>query len=204
MKKPFLQVTIKCKPLVKAYLENNFGKEINIPEEHVLGKLFLSLLVKNNSRPDGTCIEYESEATVNICVRSYIYDGVAMNRVNTRAFNAAAENYIRNFTRSNLDSLLMLQEQQREWKDTFRRSLLNRMAVVSAESQKELRTLIRSIEKELAAHELNIKTAIETVIMDTLKLDFTVLNYEAVKKDYYRYRQKKFLTLMSLNQNNHA
>jgi len=188
MSSPFLKITIKCKPIVKAFLENNFGKQVFIPEEHVLNKVLCSQLFKNNTRQDITTIEYPDQVEISITESNFIYDGFNINKVNTRTFNCAVESYIRSLTRTNLDSLLLLQEKQKNWKDSYKSLVRDGIEVTN---NKKLAALIRKLEKEVSAHELNIKTAIHTVVTDTLKLDFNTVNYETVKKDYYRYRLKK-------------
>jgi hypothetical protein len=187
MSSNFLTVKVKCKPLVKAYLESNFGNPVTIPDEHIIYKIATSQLFKVNSRPTDSCIDYPDDIYINISEKNFNYDGFNINAVNTRTFNTAVDNYIKNLTRTNLDSLLALQEQQTNWKKKY----LDLIQLINKEAaNKDLIVRIRDIKKELNGHEFSIKTAISKVIIDTLKLNFEVISYETVKKDYYRYRIK--------------
>ncbi len=191
-KSTFISVTIPCKKVVKAYLEANFGTPVNIPEDHILHKLACSNLDKKNSRPvsGGIVSKYHEAIELSLRYNQFRYDGFNMDG-NARRFNDAVDSYIKTLCRTNLDSLLIAQDKQREWKKRFNEMLR------LFKGEKEARKYVRTMREELEHNELSIKAAIETVIYDVLKLDTDVLAYDTVKKDYYRYRNKKVFTLMS-------
>lgn len=197
MKSNFLTVKINCTPVVKSFLQNNFGNPVSIPEEHVLYKLAQSQLVKTNNRPD-VFKDYENSIELNISYRNFKHDGFNINPANTTLFNNAVDNYIKIFCRSNLDSMLLSYDKQVDWKKKCF-ELLDQ--VNKKHSDKAALELIKKLKAEMDEHEINIKKAIDIVVCEYLKIDLSVLNYEAVKKDYYRYRLKKFSTQMSSNIN---
>lgn len=190
-KSAFTSVQIPCKKVVKAYLENNFGSPVTIPEDHILHKLACSNLDKVNSRPArGVVSRYSDFIQLSIRYNQFRYDGFKMDG-NARRFNDAVDSYIKALCRTNLDSLLIAQERQKEWKRRYRELLK------IFKGDLEARKYVRVLKEELEQNEISIKAAIETVIYDVLKLDTDILAYDTVKKDYYRYRTKKVFTLMS-------
>lgn len=187
MKTYFTTVDIKCKPLVKLFLENNFGNPVTIPDEHVLNKLTSSQLVKKNSRYNDTG-EYTETIKFNLDHNKFRYDGFFITETNIRKFNASVNNYIKVICRSNLDALLISDAKQKNWKMKF----LQLLEHISSENiNNQIKADIKQFKKELDQHELNIKQCIEIVVTQFLKLDLDVLPYETVKKDYYRYRLKQ-------------
>ena len=194
MAQKFVTVLIQSKPLVKSFLENNFGKPVSIPENHILQKLDCAQLMKNNTR-HRPYKEYKEDEELSILKTKYRFDGFLINEANTQNFNNAVDNYIKNLCRSNLDALLISQEKHTEWRSRFFHlaDYVKRLEQCPEDVKKQ----IRKIKREIEAHEMNIKTAIETVVFDFLKLDPDVLSYDTVMKDYYRYRIKKFSHQMS-------
>ena len=194
MKNNFLTVKIYCKPVVKSYLEKNFGNPVTIPDEHILNKLACAQLFKGNTRPN-FFKEYTESIELNICERNFDYDGFNINDMNTRNFNTGVTHFIKVLCETNLDSLLLLHDKQLNWKSSFL-DLIN-MNVKSIKSLPEVTKLKKELEKELGDHQFTIKKAIKHVVCDCLKLDFETLKYDTVKKNYYRYRLKKFHTQKS-------
>lgn len=186
--KDFLTVKINCKPVVKSFLESNFGNPVRIPDEHPLYKLACSQLTKKNIRANDT-IEYTDHIELGISEANFRFDGHSIADVNIRIFNTAVDNYIKVLCRSSLDSLLLMHDKQINWKlrcmDLI--SFINKNKVPGAEVDKK----IKELKSEIEANEINIKEAINIVVTTFLKIDSTIYNYEAVKKDYYRYRMKK-------------
>lgn len=195
--------------MVAAFLKNNFGNPVVIPDRNQLHKLASSQLFKHNIRSvggNGFPKEYSEEVELALSFNNFRYDGFQINFMNTRNFNEAVSDHIRNLWRTNIDSLMISQEKQTNWKEKF----FELMGTVKGgvRSNKETAALEKQIRKELEAHEINIKQAINFVIEKTLKLDYNVLQYETVKKDYYRYRnpeqyekekkRKKNITPLSL------
>lgn len=183
----FTTVKISCKPLVKAFLENNFGNPVVIPDDHILNRVATAQLNKDNYR-NNQFTPYENCIELAISNNNFRYDGFSINEMNTQRFNSAVDNYIKTFYRSNLDSLLISQEKQTKWKERFLEltQLFKNTSHKSAELQKEL----KKMHSELEEHEINIKEAIE-IVLTRLKLTFEDLAYETIKKDYYRYRMRK-------------
>lgn len=188
-KQPFTTVKIQCTPLLKMYLENNFGTPVNIPDDHVLKKLATSQLVKQNIRPNGGSVKgetlkgYTEVIELAIHANNFLFDGFNITESNTRRFNEAVNNYIKDLYLSNLDSLLIAQEKQTDWKRRFENLMLE-VKNISKPSAKR----ISELKRELEENELNIKKAIEIVIYDILHVDIDVLATETVRKAYYRYR----------------
>lgn len=194
----FTTLMMKSNALVKTFLENNFGTPALIPDRHIIMKHFAAQLDKNNCRPDDY-LKYTEEVEVVLNVRNFIYDGFNISEQNTQNFISAVESYIRDLWRSNIDSLLMMQEKQRDWKKKYLELLHEVTGDQAVIAQK-----MKQVKKDLEEHEINIKKAIEHVVFTTLKLNFEVLAYETVKKDYYRYRigegseaEKKSFTQLS-------
>jgi hypothetical protein len=194
MKTPFLTIPIYCKPVVKLFLENNFGVPVTLPDEHTLYKLACAQLFKDNVRTNQTK-EYPCTIDLNICEKNFRFDGFNINEANTRNFNNGVTSYITSLCNSNLDTLLSLNERQIDWKTKYLELLSKN--VLSSRSDKEVTKIKKQIQKELGDHEFTIKKAIEYVVCVTLKLNMQAMNYEAVKQAYFRYRRKKFSTQMS-------
>lgn len=194
MQQKFVTLQINCKPIVKCFLENNFGTPVAIPENHVLQKLACAQLFKKNARLNRV-ENYPTLIDLAISKENFRYDGFNLNTANTQNFNNAVDSFIKIQCRSNLDALLISQDKQIEWKERFF-ELLNFTKKQDAVPE-DVRKQIRRLKNEIEEHEINIKTAIETVVFDFLKLDFDAMAYETVKKDYYRYRLKKFNRQMS-------
>lgn len=190
MNPSFSSVKIKCNPLVKTFLENNFGSPINIPDRHILQKHACSQLFKSNPRPLGgygfTKKEYTEVIDLNISYNNFRYDGYEISDINTRNFNEAVRSYIKDLSRTNLDSLMISAAKQENWKEKF----LNLVQTIKGpgKASSEMAETIRTLKRELDEHEINIKQAIDYVIIKTLKLNYDIISYEMVKKDYYRYR----------------
>jgi hypothetical protein len=194
MSQKFTTVVIQCKPLVRNYLENNFGRPVHIPEQHILKKLACAQLFKQNTR-NVRVPEYTESLDLIIGYRNFKFDGYNMNPANIQNFNNAVDNFIKNQYRSNLDALLISQECQTNWKKRFEDLL--RFTKQNTAHNDEAVKKIRQLRNELEEHEISIQKAIETVVYDFLHLDFDVLPFETIKKDYFRYRRKKIGTQMS-------
>lgn len=189
MNPSFSSVKIKCNPLVKTFLENNFGSPINIPDRHILKKHACSQLFKHNPRPlggSGFSKDYTEVIDLNLTYNNFRYDGYEINDINTRNFNEAVKSYIKDLSRTNLDSLMISAAKQENWKEKF----LNLVQIIKGpgKASSEMAETIRTLKRELDEHEINIKQAIDYVIIKTLKLNYDIISYEQVKKDYYRYR----------------
>lgn len=260
MKKPFTTVSIQCKPIVKEYLQANFGTPVNIPEDHILYNLFCSQLVKKNVRGDKfsdytqeiefvinqnqpiTSIEVKCTPVVKnfiegnfsppvvlkkdeplyqqlrqqflknvpsdqafidkvdfvICAKNFAFDGYSISKMNVRIINNATERYIKDILHTAIDAQLINKDLQENWKEKYLSILpgiykdkLNRSGMASKK--------IKELKKELQDFEITIKEAINTAITKFLKISPDNMPYETVKKDYYRYRLKKFNPEMSPN-----
>jgi hypothetical protein len=187
MRSNFVTVKINCTPVVKNFLENNFGIPVTIPEDHVLYKLACAQLVKKNTRANNHA-QYAEAIELGINHWNFIKDGFDITEQNTRLFNTAVDNYIKLFCRSNIDSMLISQTKQEKWKE----KVYELLETIKGSGSRENRITINKLKAEIEQHEINIKKAIEVVVCNYLKMDMGILNYEAVKKDYYRYRQKNF------------
>ena len=196
MKKKFLTVAIRCTPLVKAYLENNFGNPVSVPDEHILNKLACSQLFKGNIRSN-VYKKYPEIVSFNISEKNFKFDGFNINEANTHNFNNAVSHFIKVLYRSNLDSLLLLYDKQIDWKKKYM-DLVD-ITIKPPKNSQEVTKIKVSLKEALKDHEFTIKKSIEHVVTTCLRLNFDILPYETIKKDYYRYREKKFSTQMSLD-----
>lgn len=194
---PFIVIDINCNPIVKAYLENNFGNPVDLPVKHVLYKLTTALLVKNNTRTNNVA-EYSS--TVKICVlkKVFAHDGFNISDVGVRNFTTGVENFIKQALRHHVDTMMMMENNTRYRLSQYK-DLLQELEAETIHRTSDVKQRIKSLRHDIECHEVDIKKAINTTISDFLKLDQTVLPYETAKKDYYRYRLKKFSTQMSPN-----
>ncbi len=188
-RKPITTTKIKCKPHVKAYLEVNFGVPVMIPEDHPLSTLVNSQLTKENPRFNKTIV-YEEFTEIGITKETFRFDGHTINENSTQNFNTAVEKFMKLILRTNIDSLLIAQTSQADWEEKCN-DLLDRMR--SAGTSVISVTEINDLKKDLQNYRLSIKKAIEIACKNHLKIDMEVIGYETVKKDYYRYRQRKFL-----------
>lgn len=189
MNPKFSTVKIKCKPLVKTFLANNFGTPVAIPERHILYRYAYSQLFKHNTKPftddQGELKQYTEEIMLSISFNSFRYSGFQINEKNTQFFNDSVNQYMRDLWRTNLDSLMISQEKQTAWKEKF----LDLVALAKGiKANSNTAELIRTLKQELSEHEITIKKAIDHVIVDTLNLSPDDLDYETIKRDYHRYR----------------
>jgi hypothetical protein len=189
---PFMTVKFQGKPLVKCFLERNFGTPVTIPDNHILYKSAIALLTKENPRVnrfDG----YSNLIELNILKENYRFDGFSISSSNEQVFNTTVENYIRDIIHTNLDSLLISQEKQKNWKEKFS-SLLAKVKDIS-KTEKATLAQITEMKRELEEHELNIKESIVYVVEEILGLDIDMIDYDTVRKNYYRYRKRKSKSL---------
>jgi hypothetical protein len=190
----FCTVKIRCKPLIKNYLENNFGKPglpVKLPEHHELYKLATAQLTKHNNRAmrkykENFSKEYPVEIELWIGANTFIKDGHSINEANTRAFNKGVDNHIKNLIHTNLDSILIAEEKKKNWKNKFN-DLLSQVKNILDKQCPETVTLIRKLKLELQEHELDIQQGID-LVLERLNIETEVLTYEAVKRSFYRYR----------------
>lgn len=194
MSQKFTTVVMPCKPLVRNYLENNFGRPVSIPEQHFLKKHACALLMKKNGRGNPPP-DYTASIQIVLDFNDFRYDGHNIDIKNIVYFNNSVDRYIKELYRSNLDALLISQQMQVNWKKRFEDLL--KFTRQHANPDKESLKKIRELRAELEDHEISIQKAIETVVYDFLHLDFDVLPFETIKKDYFRYRQKKSIPELS-------
>lgn len=186
---PITTTKIKSKPHVKAFLETNFGIPVMIPEDHPLSTLVRSQLTKENPRFNKTIV-YDDFVELGITKETFRFDGYTINENSTQNFNTAVEKFMKLILRTNIDSLLIAQAAQDNWEEKCNDILqLMKTAGASVISVTE----ITALKKDLQKYRLNIKNAIEIACKTHLKIDIEVIGYETVKKDYYRYRQRKVL-----------
>jgi hypothetical protein len=192
MNQTFTTVKMPCRPLVHSYLENNFGKPVAlIPENHVLMAHFCAQLKKKNYRTGKplALAEYKGDIEIGLLEQHFENDGFFLSECNVRNFNNFVERYIKDLWRAKLDGMLYYQDEQQNYKKKFE-DLLDRVKGITEVNAQTLGA-IKIMKRELAEHTLNIKEAIDHVVYDFLKLDYDVLQYDTVKKDYYRHRNRR-------------
>lgn len=196
MKQNFLIVKINCKPLVKTYLERNYGDPVTIPSDTLLYKFACAQLFKENTRLNRHK-DYSQHTNFTICRETFRYDGYDINDMNTKTFNTGVLSYIRDSWRNSLDGHLSALNRHIDWKRKYFE--LVDFGLKIPNGPQDLAKELRRLRREVEAFEMDIKSAIETVVFDTLGLDFDCLPYETVKKDWYRYRLKKAEKMLSAN-----
>lgn len=86
-----LKIDIACKPLVRAYLQYNYGKQIVINKETHIGKFFFKLLQKGPEyRRDTEYTAYSDKVSLNINEDLYLRNGFGISKSGLVEFN----NYI--------------------------------------------------------------------------------------------------------------
>ena len=187
-------VSVKSKTVIKAFLESNFGTPVMIPEDHPLSTLINSQLTKENPRYNRHD-DYADIVEIGITKETFRFDGFHINEANTQTFNRTVDKYMKNKLRDSIDALLIAQDEQTNWKEKCF-DLLDKAKEFETINAKTS-SAIRAMKRELEEHSINIKKAIEMACKLFLKMEVDLLGYEAVKKDYYRYRKKKSLRQMS-------
>lgn len=201
----FTTVKIKCKPVVKAYLENNFGtspstpspstgseagssvtgaKVVTIPENHFLMKHALAQLSKTNSRCD-YFRDFTEEIELTIGSKQFEKDGFCINQANTTNFNNSVIDYMKSLARTSIDTALVGREKYNNWRER----LFKLVAILQGKGGLTVREA-RELRREADEHKVELQDAIYYAIEHVLKVDIDVLSYENVKKDYYRYHTK--------------
>lgn len=182
----FTTVKIKCRPLVKTFLENNYGKPVILPDNHIIMKYSCAQLDKRNNRENDVA-EYSQELELSIGVNNFLRDGFNISDQNTRAFNTGVESYIKDLYRTALNSLLIAEDKHYNWMDKFE-ELLSIVKEKTPLEDRKTRARIRDLKKELKEWNIDLQTAIDIVVNDTLKVNYDVLPFDTIKKDFYRYR----------------
>lgn len=91
-----LYITLPCKPVVKQYLVNKYGQQINLPDDDWIKLLIESYLQKNFAEQDSKItLQYYTE-TVRIPITYKIYElhGDTLTKTSIRAINNRIEDVI--------------------------------------------------------------------------------------------------------------
>lgn len=186
---PFLTIQINCNPMVKMFLENNFGNPAKFESKHILNKLTTNLLCRNNTRFNNVK-SYPETCELQIIPSVFIRDGYFISDAGVRDFNMGVENFIKQSLRNHVDTLLISKLENQNWKKKYI-ELVDYLQKEDVARPDDIKKQIKELRANLEQHEIDIKEALIFTTTTFLKLDLNVLPYETSKKDYYRYRINK-------------
>lgn len=102
-----LHVTLRCKPVVKQYLINKYGEQLQLPDDDWIKLLIIHLLIRNSAKDDTDCTlekystqarfefnYFTAEAKLPIIFSDYEKYGDYLTKTATRAINNRIEDII--------------------------------------------------------------------------------------------------------------
>lgn len=199
MQKVFTTVKIKTKPHIKHYLEYNFGNPCKFPSGHFLSK-YLNILLGRPIKHENHKCECEKE-TVTICLteESFKRYGYGLTLTNRRDFNLVIDNFIKSQIRAITDNILLNNSINEDWMKKYdhlkkenKQLLLLSKDSLNAETLKNFKKFEPKINKRIKEHHQNRikeKSALMQAAYNCLGFDESIMSFDAIQKDYYRYKK---------------
>lgn len=198
MQKLFTTVKIKTKPHIKHYLEMHFGNPCVFPSGHFINEHLNILLSRPLKFDNSKCINESSEVIVALNEKTFKRYGYGLTKTNRMNFNLVIDNFIKSQIRIIADNILLNNSINEDWKKKYEELKKENKQLVTlskesfnSDTLKNFKKFECKINKRLKEHRQNRikeKNALMQAAYDCLGFDEGILSFDAIVKDYYRYK----------------
>lgn len=196
--KQFTTVKIKTKPHIKHYLELHFGNPCKFPSGHFINEHLNILLSRPLKDDNDQCVEESATIIVSLNEITFKRYGFGLTKTNRKNFNLVIDNFIKSQIRAIADNILLNNSINEDWKKKYEELKKENKQLVAlskesftTETLKNFKKFECKINKRLKEHRQNRikeKSALMQAAYICLGFDETILSFDAIKKDYYRYK----------------
>ena len=198
MKKSFITVDLNTKPHIAHFLKVNYGSPCTIPAGNFISKYLNSLLEKSDTNDERN---YKFNATpikIKITKTILFRNGHKLTATAEHNFTVAVNNYIKTQIRTIAESIFNTQcvnddwmnkyiELQKEHKQLLK-ILSSRMSASTTIKNKTFEASLNKRITEFNSKKILMQDALKIAAYQRLGFNETVLPFETIKKDYYRYK----------------